>query len=861
MTVTVRGPATARRLLEEFLRRHEPDPALADRARDLLEALPSDPGRVAELVLGEKTPRGRPTFEALLRHHDEARKPVARSGGRRVDFGDVEPTRRSAPTFPELPRETRPTELLTIVEQGPEGGPESPASVYRHHKLKHPTLNAIQSLALPWVDRDVNVVVAAPTSGGKTVIAELFMGEALARGAAAAFLSPLRAVSQEKHDDWNDERHPWSARKVSILTGDYQLTADRKRELQQANVVVLTSEMLDSRSRRMEAAEASWLYKVGALVTDEIHLLTMEGRGDALESGLMRFSAKNPRARLFGLSATVPNVEEIGQWLTRLNGKPTVVIRSLWRPTKLTTWWPTYSFSGNYHENEARKISAAVGLVHKYPGDKFLVFVHSKKTGWKVLEKLRADGVKVEFHNADLDRDARVTLEKEFREGSLRVVVATSTLAYGVNMPARRVVVVGVHRGISEVDPIDVKQMVGRAGRYGIDPEGDAYILLPDRHAKTLRPKFETVGRIESRLHDEDRLAFHLTAEVAECGMTSELEAVAWHDRSFAAVQGRLLPARGVVLAEPGTPERVRQAMRGEVDALSADRILSKLAKVGIFKAEESLDPVCRGCGGDGMGANPALPCERCGGNGQEPDLPTCGSCGGIIRGTIAEAFGCGSHEPPPKKIKTYAATQLGKVASWLYFSPFDVADWAGNFRRIGEADKLREDAAIAWALGHVKTTLKEPRMPRELEILASKMGEALRARGIEFLRVTQEMLAYRAILRGETVRELAAVQRTLQFDSDRIVQAVKLIDSRVIRAFPEGYAEALGIRLKYGVTWKEAELCRLPGVGGRRAQQLVAAGVETIADVVRLAARVRARLPGAIAERAIEAARAMLAS
>jgi replicative superfamily II helicase len=854
VTTTVRGPLSARRLLEGFLSRPAPDPALAERARDLLEALPLDPGRVAELVLGERTPRGRPTFEALLRHHDARPRPS--TSRRRVDFGDVEAPRKTEPTFPELPRSTRPAEVLTIVEQGPGGGPETPSSEYRHHALKYPTLNAVQSLALPWVDRDVNVVVAAQTSAGKTIVSELFMGEALSRGASAAFLSPLRAVSQEKHDEWTDEDHPWSSRRVSILTGDYQLTPDRKRELARADVVVLTSEMLDSRSRRMEAAESSWLYKIGALVVDEAHLITMEGRGDALESGLMRFSAKNPRARIIFLSATMPNVDELARWLTRLNGRPTVVLRSAWRPTKLTVWWPTYSFTGQYHENEARKIAAAVSLIHKHPIDKWLAFVHSKKTGWKLLELLKRDGVAAEFHNADLDRDGRLSVEKRFRErGGLRVIVCTPTLAYGVNMPARRVAVVGVHRGINEVDPIDVKQMIGRAGRYGIDPEGDAYILLPDRHAKTLRPKFETVGPIKSQLHDEDALAFHLTAEVAECGMQTELEAVAWYDRSFAAVQGRTFPARGVELAAPGTDERLRQIMRGEADTLSADRILSRLAKVGILATAETIDPVCRACGGSGA-ASPHEACERCGGDGKEPDLPTCGSCGKLVR---APGDPCSLHEPLPRTMKTYSATQLGKVASWLYYSPFDVADWASNFRRAAQADKLRHDAVIAWALGHVKTSLKEPRMPRELEVLAQKFADSLRAQGIEFLRVTQEMLAYRAILRGDTVRELAAIQRGLQFDADRVAQAVKLIDSRVLRAFPEGYAEKLGIRLRYGVGWTEAELCRLPGIGGKRAQLLMASGVTSIEEVVRLAARVRARLPGAVAEQAIAGAKELL--
>jgi helicase len=132
--------------------------------------------------------------------------------------------------------------------------------------------------------------------------------------------------------------------------------------------------------------------------------------------------------------------------------------------------------------------------------------------------------VEAEFHNADLNLKQRLDLEKRFKDkDGLRVIVATSTLAWGLNLPARRVIVTGVHRGIEPVENYDIWQMVGRAGRPRFDPVGDAYILVPEREKKAWIRKLKKNTIIKSTLleyvgKDESphykTLAFHVVSEI-----------------------------------------------------------------------------------------------------------------------------------------------------------------------------------------------------------------------------------------------------------------------------------------------------------------------------------------------------------
>jgi len=742
------------------------DPLVADSktAKTLLKLLDEDPEKVFPLVLGETTPSGRSTVQQILKEKRRSANKPRKKLARKKDKQSRAPRKKrnnEDPTYGlELYTEfdNPPGGKLETITVPTTGGTTMSSSAFRHHQLRHDELNPIQTAVHPLVEKNVNVVVATRTSTGKSIVAEMFMADALERGGKAIFLSPLRAVSREKYEDWTDEEHPWGQFGVEILTGDYELTTKKKTALRRADVIVMTSEMLDSKTRRMENEGNTWLLKTLCIVVDEAHLLTMKGRGDALECGLMRFSKQNPHARIVLLSATMPNVDQLGGWLTKLNGKPSRLIQSDWRPTKLTVHWPSYharSGHGTYHANEASKRESAIDLLQRYPEDKWIVFVHSKKAGHALREELVEANETAEFHNADLDRDSRISLERSFKfDDTPRIVIATSTLAYGINMPARRVLVLGVHRGLSEVDPIDIKQEIGRAGRAGMDAEGDAYILLPHDPARSyktdeMRRRFEKIDPIASQLNDVDTLAFHLTAEVAECGVSTEAEAVEWHRRSLASHQGRELEEDGSVI--------------------SAAKVMGKLAGVGILK----------------------------------------------------------------KTGFRYEATSLGRVSSWLYYSPFDIADWCSNFRKLIEMDKLKDDDCLAWALGTVKSAFSNSYLPREHESDLQDLEWRLRSKGIERLNLPPAALSFYGLLTDTHYKAMVSHQRQLANDCDRIGQAITLIDKHVLKGLGTSYCKLLNMRMRYGCKWEEAELCTIPGVGKKRARQLARSGVTTVNQIL----------------------------
>jgi len=151
-----------------------------------------------------------------------------------------------------------------------------------------------------------------------------------------------------------------------------------------------------------------------------------------------------------------------------------------------------------------------------------------------------------------LSKEDRIKLENKFRyEKSPRVVVATSTLAWGCNLPARRVVILGVHRGVSEVEAYDILQMVGRSGRLGIDPMGDAYILVPESKEKQYRSMYSKSGRIDSQLLEINgdkykTLAFHLVSEIHHGGIETTDDVHEWYKRSLAHFQNKSLNQKAV---------------------------------------------------------------------------------------------------------------------------------------------------------------------------------------------------------------------------------------------------------------------------------------------------------------------------
>ena len=434
-----------------------------------------------------------------------------------------------------------------------------PTSKLAYGSWSFPEFNPVQSALFPLVEADLNGLVAAATSCGKTVISEMFASYVIRNlKKKFVFLCPLRALANEKYNDWTSPNHHFSDLNIGIYTGDYS----EKEGFEKNDIIIMTSEMLNHKVRL--AKKGSWINDCGLLVTDESHMLTVDGRGPHLESALMNFSKINSECKLILLSGTLPNVHEVAGWLQKLNNKKTFIIKSSYRPCQLKIHNMTYS------QDSPANISISdecIRLVQRYAGDKFLIFVHTKAVGNFIVESLANKNIKSEFHNANLNKNEREKIENAFKnDKDLRVIVATSTLAQGLNLPARRVIIAGVYRGTELVPSYDILQMCGRAGRPAFDPQGDAYVLFPEYDQMQLAKVCLTPCEVRSQMlvtsdmGDYATLAFHLLAEIYDGRVQNLEQARIWLDRSLA----------------------IHQKMRVRITLL--EETLDKLVKIGILK-------------------------------------------------------------------------------------------------------------------------------------------------------------------------------------------------------------------------------------------------------------------------------------
>jgi replicative superfamily II helicase len=455
-----------------------------------------------------------------------------------------------------------------------------PTASYKYAKWPFVDFNPVQSRLFEIFEGDSNVAIAAATSAGKTVCSEMYLAyEIRKRGGKGIYVGPLKALAKEKEMDWTDPNHHFSDLKTFIATGDFRFTAKRIQEMEDSSLIVMTPEMLASRCRNHNSDKSKFLYDVGTVVFDESHLLTVPSRGDHIEVALMKLTEINPDVRIVLLSATMPNVDEICGWISDITKRDTYYLESDYRPCPLNIHYETY-FDGDrmYDDKETAKVGVACAIAEHYADDKFLVFVHTKRTGQLMVESMLRYGIQAEFHNADLGLKDRMNLEERFKnDKNFRVLVATSTLAWGLNLPARRVIVTGVHRGLTEVENYDIQQMIGRAGRPKYDPRGDAYILIPesekDQWIKKLKVKapirstlLDFVGRAESPHYKT--LAFHVVAEIHQGNIKTKDAFKEWFKSSLAHFQdhafdeqviertlGSLEQCRAIVLNDDGEYE------------------------------------------------------------------------------------------------------------------------------------------------------------------------------------------------------------------------------------------------------------------------------------------------------------------
>ncbi|CAK1577967.1 unnamed protein product [Parnassius mnemosyne] len=388
-----------------------------------------------------------------------------------------------------------------------------------------------ECLNLDAISERRNLIYALPTSGGKTLVAEILMlREVMNRKHNALFILPFVAIVQEKI--WS--LSPFAVQ-LDFLVEEYAAGKGHippKKRRKKNSIYIATIEKGLALIRSL--IELDRLDEIGLIVVDELHLIGEEGRGGTLETLLTTVIFANKGIQIVGMSATIGNLNEIAQFLHA------DVFQREFRPVELTE----YVKLGNvlnrivWNENGMELVpdrqlkydytAAATSLDPDYlgglvsevvPAASCLVFCPTKKNcenvasllcklqrkemlthraeernavaralcaeGGAALARLVRCGVA--FHHAGLSADERALLEAAFRSGAVSVLCCTSTLAAGVNLPARRVIVRAPRVGRRALSLAAYRQMAGRAGRAGVCTAGESIIICAEREWAELR--------------------------------------------------------------------------------------------------------------------------------------------------------------------------------------------------------------------------------------------------------------------------------------------------------------------------------------------------------------------------------------
>jgi len=484
-----------------------------------------------------------------------------------------------------------------------------------HHDF---ALDRFQEKAIAAVDAGRSVLVAAPTSSGKTVVAEHAVDVALAAGSRAFYTAPIKALSNQKFRDLGSL---FGAERVGLMTGDQVVASD-------APAVVMTTEVL----RNMLYAGSAGLDGLRWVVLDEVHFLEDPYRGAVWEEVVLNLA---PEVGIVALSATVSNAGELGDWLRTVRG-PTDVVVERRRPVRLRSHYLVGQRGGRgrprrLHRVDLRKEGKGAKAGRRFDVEGHQRHQRGRSGGWvtprrqEVLRELadaemlpaihfifsRAgcdeardqvvrDGVDlndpdeaeaveahvrarlasvsdpdlvalgvdgwleglrrgVAAHHAGLVPLFKEVTEELFADGLLKLVYATETLALGLNLPARSVVVERLTKFTGEthevLTPGQFTQLSGRAGRRGLDVEGHALVCW----SPFIR--YEKVAALaDSRdfvLRSAFRPTYNMVANLVE-GRTRD-EAVDLLSRSFAQFQ---------VDRRAGEKRRRDEERRAEVERL-----------------------------------------------------------------------------------------------------------------------------------------------------------------------------------------------------------------------------------------------------------------------------------------------------
>jgi helicase len=448
---------------------------------------------------------------------------------------------------------------------------ETIQKVLELYELKE--LNPMQKLAVKGDFFESNVIISAPTASGKTLCADFLILKTILQKKKAVYIVPLVSLANEKYQTFK-EKYESLGYKVAISVGDLDSTDPW---LANYDVIVATTEKLDSLIRH----SVPWIKETGLVIIDEIHLLNDPSRGPTLEVLITGLKELIPRAQILGLSATIKNAQELAKWLNAS------LVVSDFRPVKLyegVAFGSKIFFYGkDGYELSKLELDAAIVENTLHMNKQVLIFVSTRRSAEKLAEDLTklvksntprkqsfeletisnealnaldsptrqckklADCIKngTAFHHAGLLGKQRRLIEDNFRKGLIKVIVATPTLALGVNLPAFRVVIKDAKRfysgiGAMYIPVLEYKQFVGRAGRPQYDEFGESILMArSEEDAQDLTDHFimgETED-IRSKLAIESVLRMHILSLISSEFVKSEKTLLEFFAKTFYSFQ------------------------------------------------------------------------------------------------------------------------------------------------------------------------------------------------------------------------------------------------------------------------------------------------------------------------------------
>ncbi|CAL1708453.1 unnamed protein product [Somion occarium] len=440
-------------------------------------------------------------------------------------------------------------------------------------------LNRVQSRLFPVAfGTDEPLLLCAPTGAGKTNVAMLAVLNELSKyrdeetGAfdldafKIIYVAPMKALVQEMVGNFSSRLGVFGV-KVGELTGDAQMT---KQQISETQIIVTTPEKWDVITRK--STDTSYTNLVRLIIVDEIHLLHDE-RGPVLESivarTIRRMEQTNEYVRLVGLSATLPNYQDVAAFLRVDPTKGLFYFDASFRPCPLQQQFVGVTEKKAIKRYQVMNEVCYEKVLDQAGKNQTLVFVHSRKETAKTAKFIRdmaidketitqfvkpegatreilleeANNVKdpnlrdlLQFgfgiHHAGMSREDRGLVEELFADGHLQVLVCTATLAWGVNLPAHTVVIKGTQiynpekgRWV-ELSPQDVLQMLGRAGRPQYDTYGEGIIITNHSELQYYLSLMNQQLPIESQF--VAKLSDNLNAEIVLGTIRNRDEAVQW---------------------------------------------------------------------------------------------------------------------------------------------------------------------------------------------------------------------------------------------------------------------------------------------------------------------------------------------